>query len=835
MNLRQIHAGVLLVPLLAMACSTVPAPRQESGNRTGVSTDAELQQAAVTSLGDREGAILLIDPRTGRLRGVVNPRLAFEQVYPPGSTIKPFTSLVALRSSAAAGETRHRCSGGFRRPGYEVMCSHPKTASALDLRMALAYSCNDFFGTIGERISESAFLATLRAFGFGTRSGVNAGAEAAGSLPGGEWQTSSVLGEGDGLLVTPIQLITAYSALVNGGKLYRPQISDESEFKPELRAGLTVPAAHRLLVFNGMRDAVSFGTVSHAGFERLSHRVFGKTGTSTSSNGFRTQGWFIGFIDEAQPRLGVLVFLKRAHGAEGAAIARPIFEVFLNQKRDEAVVADAVVAEAVKVHLVTENRTATLPLDQYLGGVIAVEASTESEAEALKALAVVSRSFARKNRGRHRDEGYDFCSTTHCQRFADGPIRNDVQEAVLETTDEVLTDGSGSAVESYFHAACGGRTADIEAVWGGAPQTHLRGIQDDYCVGGSNHRWVDQIPAAKLLEAFRTDARSDVGRRLVNLVVRSYDRSGRVESIAIEGERRQILRGWDFKLIVGRALGWHFLKSSRFDVAREGAKFVFRGNGFGHGLGLCQAGTHVAARRGLSYREVLKHYFEGAGVERVVPGTKTQSEAVFPASFQSAASETMSTEHFLLRMPARQPRADAELILSTLETVRANVAAQLREAGIRLPENRPLEVIVHNTTESFILDTGQPGWVAGATSGWMIALQPIEVLRRRSTLVKTLRHEYVHAVIEKLGRGSSPRWLSEGLAIQIAGEGRIYEGIAAQPSMSVAELERRLSKPSNPKEMRILYAEAYRRVQELVRKEGESAVWLKIENGRRSA
>ena len=67
-------------------------------------------------------------------------------------------------------------------------------------------------------------------------------------------------------------------------------------------------------------------------------------------------------------------------------------------------------------------------------------------------------------------------------------------------------------------------------------------------------------------------------------------------------------------MIVGRALGWNVIKSSRFDVVRAGANFVFRGTGFGHGLGLCQEGAHALARRGSTYRQILGHYFPGTGI-----------------------------------------------------------------------------------------------------------------------------------------------------------------------------------------------------------------------------
>ena len=78
----------------------------------------------------------------------------------------------------------------------------------------------------------------------------------------------------------------------------------------------------------------------------------------------------------------------------------------------------------------------------------------------------------------------------------------------------------------------------------------------------------------------------------------------------------KIVRGWDFKIIVGRVLGWNLLKSSRFEVSRSGANFVFRGSGFGHGLGLCQEGAHVMAARGASYQRILEKYFPGTRVGR---------------------------------------------------------------------------------------------------------------------------------------------------------------------------------------------------------------------------
>jgi hypothetical protein len=141
-------------------------------------------------------------------------------------------------------------------------------------------------------------------------------------------------------------------------------------------------------------------------------------------------------------------------------------------------------------------------------------------------------------------------------------------------------------------------------------------VRDDFCAGTTHQTWQDVIPSGELLKALRADKRSDVGAHLGSIRVLRRDASGRAEQVALEGERRRVLRGWDFKLIVGRTLGWNVLKSSRFEVMRAGGNFIFRGSGFGHGLGLCQSGAHVMAHRGASYRQIIGQFFPGTTVGR---------------------------------------------------------------------------------------------------------------------------------------------------------------------------------------------------------------------------
>ncbi|MGH9803417.1 MAG: penicillin-binding transpeptidase domain-containing protein, partial [Blastocatellia bacterium] len=299
-----------------------------------VASDETLQRVAAEALGEREGAVIVIDPQTGRLRAVVNPRLAFEQAFPPGSAIKPFTALAALRAGLLDLQTRRQCQTKYSRSDFEIVCSHPHSQSPFNLAQALGYSCNDYFAHVGERLSEGTFNAALTGFGFGERTGITAN-ETAGALPRGEWRVQTALGDDDKFLVTPIQLMVAYAALVNGGHLYRPRQTTDRAFTPTEAARLNIAQAHRTVLIEGMRGAVKYGTAATAKLGDLPTFVFGKTGTSTASNGFRTQGWFVAFAAEKRPtgvpapeqvKLGVLVFLKRSHGSQAGEVAKAIFE-----------------------------------------------------------------------------------------------------------------------------------------------------------------------------------------------------------------------------------------------------------------------------------------------------------------------------------------------------------------------------------------------------------------------------------------------------------------------------------------------------------------------------
>jgi stage II sporulation protein D len=906
--------------------------------------DQHFAIAATAALGDRRGTVIVMDPQTGRVRAVVNSELAFGENLPPGSTIKPFTALAALRSGLIDEDSHTLCREKYSHEGFQTVCSHPRDLAPLNPTEAIAYSCNYYFGKVGERLDETSFDSTLDEFGFGKSSGINAAHEGQGKLPRSGWHSQNAIGESDDLQATPIQLIDAYSALVNGGHLFTPRVASAGGYVPQLRANISIKDQYRSLIVKGMRGAVRYGTAETANLYSLPVYVFGKTGTATQIDGFRSQGWFVGFASpldenskgesEASPqkvKLAVLVFLAKAHGSEAAQVARPIFEEYARfvetrarGERDMEAAPGSPTGmpvsqsprlpisvsprhsdstSVVRVHLVRENITREMSLEDYILGVVAAEGSTETEPEALKALAIASRTYALKNIGRHSADGYDFCTTTHCQRFRD--VESDPEpgvspaalKAVQLTKGEVLLDAGNQIVDSYFSASCGGATANITSLWGAKAPPYLRGVADEYCATDAHHNWTDVISDKQLLKALQTDPRTNVGDRLVGLRVLRQDASGRAEIISIEGERRLTVKGWDFKIIVGRALGWNVLKSSRFEVARSGSNFVFRGSGFGHGLGLCQEGAHVMATRGANYRQILGKYFPGTTVEsqsaddiaslsssgkvfevisqsklfdsgtpvrccseersmssscsvamfadllwRDEPfappqnatepfrfGRATEPIALGLNSASPARRSTLASEHLSISYPTSIAEQEIHALMRFLETSRAALAARVTGVGIavRFPD---LKVFINETTGDFVGRTGQPPWAAAATKSNLIELQPLQTLRRRRILETTLRHELVHVLVDSIGQHRTPRWLAEGLALHLAGEGRMVAPYAPARHTPTEDIDKQLINATSATDMRVAYAAAYSEVKRLINKEGEANVWRRVMN-----
>jgi stage II sporulation protein D len=275
----------------------------------------------------------------------------------------------------------------------------------------------------------------------------------------------------------------------------------------------------------------------------------------------------------------------------------------------------------VQVHEGAHLVVRQVPLEEYVEATVLSEVSPdpadERAAERMfEVQAIIARTYAVANVGRHEKDGFDLCSTTHCQLYEPGRLRTSrwaalAHEAVQKTAGQLLWFGAAPA-NALFHADCGGHTSAAAAVWGGPGASYLVGETD--ALPAHHLTWTFDTRAAALRDALNEDQRTAVGARLDRVEISGRDAAGRAEMITLHGTRTFVVRGEVFRDVVTRMLGVKSIRSTLFSVTRTGDRFAFSGKGYGHGVGLCQAGALARIRAGASVETVLAHYFPGTRI-----------------------------------------------------------------------------------------------------------------------------------------------------------------------------------------------------------------------------
>jgi penicillin-binding protein 2 len=343
---RKSSIAILLTVLCAVPVPAMPAGAGSTRSRAhryvnrypGVPTFADststddssyddpvVRAAAVAALGKYNGAVVAVDPNTGRVLTVVNQKLAFSDGYIPCSTIKPTIALAALEENVITPDTMLRVS----RRKY------------MNLTEAMARSNNEFFEQLGARMGFDTVSKYGRLLGLGELAGYNLPEEHPGSFPtappahGGVARMSSY---GEGIQVTPLQLAALSAAFANGGTLYYLQYPHSQEelqnFAPKVKRELNI-APILPEIREGMLAAVLYGT-GRSSYDRGGDELpIGKTGTCDDHTTPSKIGWFITYADETHPKIALAVLLRgntrRVKGPTAAQVAGILYRKLREQ------------------------------------------------------------------------------------------------------------------------------------------------------------------------------------------------------------------------------------------------------------------------------------------------------------------------------------------------------------------------------------------------------------------------------------------------------------------------------------------------------------------------
>lgn len=338
--------------------------RKNMGDNVVTTLDLDLQKAASDALGNNRGAVIAMEPDTGKILCMVsqpnfNANLVDEKwqelispdntkaqllnrasqgLYAPGSTFKIVTALEYIKENPSAWQDfSFNCTGSYQTGEYTIKCFQSEAHGQQNLIQAFANSCNGAFAEIGLQLNPDSFHGLAEQLLFNTslpyalpynQSSFKMTGEA------DEWEKlQTSIGQGR-TQITPLHNLLIVSAIANGGTLMKPYLVDHVEnaggqmvkkFLPSL-AGSPMSAADAQVMSGFLKSVVEFGTGSALRTDQYS--VAGKTGSAEFETGKETHSWFVGYAPADNPKIAISVIAEEAGsgGRVAAPIARAVFD-----------------------------------------------------------------------------------------------------------------------------------------------------------------------------------------------------------------------------------------------------------------------------------------------------------------------------------------------------------------------------------------------------------------------------------------------------------------------------------------------------------------------------
>ena len=266
-----------------------------------------------------------------------------------------------------------------------------------------------------------------------------------------------------------------------------------------------------------------------------------------------------------------------------------------------------------------------IDIENYVAGVIEKEMDPSWPMEALKAQAVASRSFALYRKNEAKDKLYDVESTTTSQVY-DGAALSPRTQKAAEDTRGMVAFYNGGVAETLFHAVAGGETENLTDVWSGEGKPYLVSRPAMFETSSPYYNWKTTLSAQELFRKLLA-AGYKVGP-VRSIQLSPHVISGRVRTVVIRHRNGDLkLKATVFRKIVGNRK----IRSTRFSATHNATKtsFVFRGTGYGHGVGMSQWSARGMAERGAKFSRIITHFYPGV----TVSGQKGDTEvAMIPSS-----------------------------------------------------------------------------------------------------------------------------------------------------------------------------------------------------------
>ena len=252
----------------------------------------------------------------------------------------------------------------------------------------------------------------------------------------------------------------------------------------------------------------------------------------------------------------------------------------------------------------------TLDIEGYLYGVVPSEMAASWPREALKAQAVAARTYALYHRLVRRKFDYDVTCDTRSQTYKGLKSEAHRTNRAVDSTRGMVLTYRGKIFPAFYATVCGGHTENSRQLWN-IEMEPLEGVKCPFCWSSSLFRWDARIPLVEIQKKLSNKG-YDLDE-IESIRTAGINESGRWQQIKVvhyTGEL--IIPAHKFRYILGPKA----IRSTKFILTVKDSTAHFRGKGWGHGVGMCQWGAYIMAKKGYGMKEILRHYYPGSRLSR---------------------------------------------------------------------------------------------------------------------------------------------------------------------------------------------------------------------------